>query len=78
MAGVGALGGCLLALLIGWAQLRFKLIKLQGDSFVIDHYPVKFMGRDFLLVLTTVVLVAFLAAWIPARKAAGERIALKS
>lgn len=78
LAGVGALGGCLLALLIGWAQLRFKLIKLQGDSFVIDHYPVKFMGRDFLLVLTTVVLVAFLAAWIPARKAAGERIELKS
>ncbi|MFT4022548.1 MAG: FtsX-like permease family protein [Flavihumibacter sp.] len=78
LAGVGALSGCLLALLIGWAQIRYKLIKLQGESFVIDHYPVKFMARDFLLVLTTVVLVAFLAAWIPARKAAGEGIELKS
>jgi len=78
LAGVGALSGCLLALLIGWAQMRYKLVKLQGESFVIDHYPVKFMAKDFLLVLGTVVLVSFLAAWMPARKAAGEQIELKS
>lgn len=78
LATTGAIAGSLLALLIGWAQLRFKLIALQGGSFVIDYYPVKFLARDFILVLGTVVLVAFLASWFPARKAAAQPIELKT
>lgn len=78
LAGIGAIAGTLLALLICWAQVKYKLVSLQGGSFVIDYYPVKFLARDFLLVLGTVILVAFLAAWFPARKAAGERVELRS
>ncbi len=78
LAAVGSVVGTLLAFLICWAQVTFKLVELQGGSFVIDYYPVKFQSRDFLLVLGTVALVAFLASWFPARKAASQRVELRS
>lgn len=78
LAGIGALAGTVLALVIGWLQVRFKLILLEGSSFVIDYYPVKFIFSDFLLVGLTVLVVSFLAAWYPARKAALEPVELRS
>jgi len=78
LAGIGGTGGILLAFIIGWAQVKFKLIKLQGSTFLIDHYPVKFIASDVLLVFVTVVLIALIASWFPSRKAAMEPIALKS
>jgi lipoprotein-releasing system permease protein len=59
-------------------QIKYKLIPLQGDSFLIDYYPVKLVPTDFLLVLSTILVVALLASWIPARKAAAQPIELKS
>lgn len=76
LAGIGAGAGMLLALLICWAQQKFALVKLEGGSFVINQYPVKIMLPDFLLVSATVILVAFLASWLPARKAAASRMDL--
>ncbi|KYP14319.1 FtsX-like permease family protein [Flavihumibacter sp. CACIAM 22H1] len=76
LAGIGAVAGMLLALLICWAQEKFALVKLEGGSFVINQYPVKIMLPDFLLVAATVVLVAFLASWLPARKAAASAMDL--
>jgi len=78
LATIGGAGGTLLAFLIGWLQVKFKLIKLQGSTFLIDHYPVKFLPADVLLVLVTVVLIALIASWFPSRKAAMQPIALKS
>ncbi len=78
LAGIGGVGGILLALLIGWLQVKFKLIKLQGSTFLIDHYPVKFLPEDIILVFFTVVLIALIASWFPSRKAAMQPIALKS
>ncbi|MFT3936902.1 MAG: FtsX-like permease family protein [Chitinophagaceae bacterium] len=75
---IGSVGGVLLALLIGWLQVKFKLIKLQGSTFLIDHYPVKFLASDVLLVFITVVLIALIASWFPSRKAAVQPLALKS
>lgn len=76
LAGVGAGVGMALALLICWGQQQFGLVKLDGGSFVISQYPVKVMLADFLLVSATVVLVAFLASWIPARAAAASKLDL--
>lgn len=78
LATLGGLVGTLLALVIGWAQVQFKLVPLQGGTFVIDHYPVKFLLKDFLLVLGTVAFVAFIASWFPSRKASLQPIELKS
>ncbi len=78
LAIIGGTGGVLLAFLIGWLQVKFKLIKLEGSTFLIDYYPIKFLPLDVLLVFITVVLIALIASWFPSRKAAVQAIALKS
>jgi lipoprotein-releasing system permease protein len=78
LALMGGLAGIGLAALICVLQLKYKLIPLQGGSFLLDYYPVKMVGTDFLLVFATILVVALLASWIPARKAAATPIELKS
>lgn len=78
LAGLGGAGGILLAVVICWLQLRYKLIPLQGGSFLIDYYPVKLVATDFLLVFSTILVVALLASWFPSRKAAAQPIELRS
>lgn len=77
LAGVGTLIGSALAIALCWAQIQFKLIPLEGGSFIIDYYPVKMIPGDFLLVILTIFTIAVLAAWIPARKAAKMEVSLK-
>lgn len=78
LALLGGLTGIGLAALICVLQLKYKLIPLEGGSFLVDYYPVKMVPSDFLLVFTTILVVALLASWIPARKAAATPIELKS
>ena len=78
LAVMGGMAGILLAALICELQLKFKLIHLQGGSFLIDYYPVKMVPTDFLLVFTTIFIVAILASWLPARKAAAQPIELRT
>jgi lipoprotein-releasing system permease protein len=75
---LGGLTGIGLAALICALQLKYKLIPLEGGSFLLDYYPVKMVPADFLLVFVTILFVAILASWIPARKAANTPIELKS
>ncbi len=77
---IGGLGGglgILLAVFICWLQVHFKLVPLEGGSFLIDYYPVKLVATDFLLVFSTVLTVALLASWFPSRKAALQPIELR-
>jgi lipoprotein-releasing system permease protein len=78
LAGFGGISGMLLAALICWIQLKFQLIKLGGDTFIINYYPVKMVFADFLLVGATVFFIAILAAYIPSRKASLQEFSLKS
>lgn len=78
LALMGGVGGILLAVITCALQIRYKLIPLQGGSFLIDYYPVKLVATDFLLVLSTIGIVGLLASWLPARKAAAQPISLKS
>lgn len=78
LAMLGAGLGIVLALLICWAQARFHLVPLQGGSFVISYYPVKVRWTDIVVVLGTVLVVGVLASWLPARRAAMQKIELKS
>ncbi len=77
LALMGGSGGILLAVIICALQLKYKLIPLQGGSFLIDYYPVKLVATDFVLVLSTIILVAVLASWLPARKAAAQPVSLR-
>jgi lipoprotein-releasing system permease protein len=74
----GGVAGILLALTIAWLQINYKLIPMQGGSFLIDYYPVKLKWPDFILVAATVLFIALLASWIPARKAARQDFSLRA
>jgi len=78
LAALGGISGMLLAAFICWIQLKFHLIKLGGDTFIINYYPVKMVMGDFLLVGGTVFIIALLAAYIPSRKASQQEFSLKS
>jgi lipoprotein-releasing system permease protein len=78
LALMGGVGGIGLAAIVCLLQIKYHLIPLQGGSFLIDYYPVKLVASDFALVLSTIGVIALLASWLPARKAANQPIALKS
>lgn len=78
LAGVGTIIGAAIAVCICWVQQRFGLIKLQGGTFVVNDYPVDMQVGDFLLVIGTILFIALLAAWVPAKRASLQVIDLKS
>lgn len=78
LAAFGGGAGMILAILLCLLQVRYKLLKLSGGSFIIDYYPVKMVPSDFMLVIGTVVLISVLAAWIPSKKASTQQYSLKS
>ena len=77
---LGFLGGgigMLLALTIAYVQINFKVIPLQGGSFLIDYFPVTLSAFDFILVACTVIFIAVIASYIPARKAAMQQFVIR-
>lgn len=78
LAIIGGGVGMLLALAIALLQINFHLIPLSGGSFLIDYFPVELRLMDFLLVGATVFVIAFIAAWLPSRKAMGRHFSLRS
>ena len=78
LAIIGGVSGMLLAFLIAMAQINFHLIPLQGASFLIDYFPVKLRLMDFLLVGLTVFVIALIAAWLPAKRAASHGLSLRT
>jgi len=78
LAIIGCGIGMLFALLLAWLQIRYHLIALEGGSFLIDYFPVKLRVEDFLLVGATVFVIAFIASWLPSRKAAAQDFSLRS
>jgi len=78
LAAIGGSMGMSIALILILLQKQFHLIPLEGGSFLIDYFPVELRITDFLLVATTVIVVSFLASWIPAVKASKQQFSLRS
>lgn len=78
LAVTGVATGITLAVIISLLQLKFKWVKLQGNSFLIDYFPVKLIVTDFLLVALTAIIIAFLASWFPAKKASQQLFELRN
>ena len=78
LAGIGALSGIVLAVTLYFLQIKYKLVPLQGESFLIDYYPVKLVWQDFLLVTVTVFGIGMLASWFPAYRASREPFELRN
>jgi lipoprotein-releasing system permease protein len=78
LSSLGTIGGMLIALMLYYLQVTYKLVPLQGETFLIDYYPVQLLYTDFLLVGVTVFTIGIIASWIPARKAAVDRMSLRN
>jgi lipoprotein-releasing system permease protein len=78
LAGLGAGAGMLIAVVLYYLQVNYKLVPLQGDSFLIDYYPVRLVAADFILVAVTVLAIGVLASWIPAEKASRQPFELRN
>lgn len=76
-AGFGALIGLILGVSICAAQIYFKIIKLGGNSFVVDAYPVKIEIMDMILVIITIIFIGGITAWFPAQRASKQAMDLK-
>ena len=65
----GAIIGTMAGLAICQAQISYGLVKLSGkaSSFIVDAYPMKIIATDVLLIVISVSLIGFLAAWYPVR-----------
>ena len=78
LALIGLVGGVLAALVLYFLQTRYKLVPIEGRSFLIDHYPVRLVFWDFLLVGATVLGIGILASWFPARRASRQSFELRN
>lgn len=74
---IGTFTGLLMATVICLLQLKFKIVKLTGGSFLLDYFPVKLLTGDYVLVALTATFITFLAAWFPARKASRQQFELR-
>ena len=68
IAGLGALVGLVLGTGICLLQIKFGLIAIPGDTFMIKYYPVKLLWKDFVLIITVVISISSLMAWLPAHR----------
>jgi lipoprotein-releasing system permease protein len=74
---IGSMAGIFLGLLLCFIQIKFGIIKLAGSgTFVVNAYPVNVHVLDILLVITTVVVIGFLASIIPAWNASKRMVML--
>lgn len=66
---LGAAAGLVLGIAVSLGQEYFGWIKLgTGTEYIISSYPVQVQAPDVLLVAVVVLLLGWLAAWIPSRR----------
>ena len=74
---LGIVGTCIgmsTAFLLGFLQQQFGWIKIQGGTFVVDAFPIKFIYLDFFVIALTSMTIVLLASWIPSLKASKASI----
>ncbi|HCM59889.1 MAG TPA: hypothetical protein DIS74_05880 [Bacteroidales bacterium] len=62
---IGTVLGLLLGFMLCAAQQHFGIVKLAGESLLIDAYPVRMHLADFFIVAATVLAIGYAAAWYP-------------
>jgi lipoprotein-releasing system permease protein len=65
----GTLAGSIVGLALIWVQNTYKIIRLAGDVYQIDHLPMKLSPMDFVLIVGATLILSFLATVLPARRA---------
>ena len=65
----GTVAGSVVGLALIWVQNTYKIIRLAGDVYQIDHLPMKLSPTDFVLIVGATLVLSFLATVLPARRA---------
>jgi lipoprotein-releasing system permease protein len=65
----GTVAGSVVGLALIWLQNTYKIIRLAGDVYQIDHLPMKLSPMDFVLIVGATLVLSFLATVLPARRA---------
>lgn len=78
IATLGGILGILAALLIGYLQIKFALLKMNTSTMVVDAYPIAFDIQSFIFVSILVMSIGFIAAFYPAFKASRATLNLKA
>jgi lipoprotein-releasing system permease protein len=76
---LGILIGLFIGFLLSYAQIKFGLIKLGGESgaFVVPFYPVKMKLLDFFAVFCIVFMIGFAATWYSVRQISSRYLKLR-
>jgi len=62
---IGTLLGLILGFVLCAAQQHLGIVRLAGESLLIDAYPVRMQVEDFIIVAATVTAIGYAAAWYP-------------
>jgi len=62
---IGTILGLIVGAMLCAAQEHFGIVKLAGESLLIDAYPVRMKIVDFFIVAGTVLAIGYGAAWYP-------------
>ena len=70
ISAIGAIVGIALGLLLCWLQQEFGFVHMgdSAGSFVVNAYPVSVHYGDVAVVFVTVLLIGWVAAWIPTHR----------
>lgn len=66
---VGTVSGTIFGVGVSWIIDHFKIIRLPSEVWFIDTVPVKVQPLDVVLIAASAIIIAFLAALYPARRA---------
>ena len=66
---LGGTAGTVLGLIVCFLQYKYHLIKLPGDVYIIDFFPILMKPFDFILVWLAAIVLSLTAAYYPALKA---------
>ncbi len=66
---IGTVAGNLLALILCWIELHYKVLPLPSGIYFMTHVPIDLSFWNFILVSSIAILMCFLASLLPARVA---------
>jgi len=66
---IGTFLGCLIGYTVGFLQLKYKIISLPADVYIINSVPIELHMMDFISISSVALFLCFLASVYPAFKA---------
>ncbi len=67
---IGSFIGLFIALVLGWMQMKYRILSISEDIYFMDHLPISFNINNILLILILGIISSLIASYWPARIAA--------